>query len=275
MSTSAKFVATGRRQSKFQWFSRLGYAARGVIYLIIGWLALSFARGSGGNTADSKQALQIIAYQRFGDVMLGVVAAGLVGFALWRAVQAIRDFDAHGQSLKGLAIRAGQLGSSVLHLSLAAAAASIIFGIGTDLRSNDHDYADWSAWLLAQPAGRWLVAAVGVVAIGVGLAHFIKAWRKTFLNYMSVSESSERWVTPISQAGLVARGMVLLMIGWFFLKVAYTFDPGAARGLPGALRSLHQQAYGPWLLGAMALGLIAFGVYCFLEAVYRRIKHSP
>ena len=275
MDTSVAVAGVDRRQSKFQWFSRLGYASRGAIYLIIGWLALSFALGNGGQTADSEQALQIIAYQRFGDLMLGVVAVGFVAFALWRAVQAISDFDGHGRSLKGLMIRLGFLGSSFMHLSLAAAAGSIIFGIGTDLRSDDQEYADWSAWLLAQPAGRWLVAGIGVVAIGAGLAHFFRAWRKTFLNYMLVSETSARWVTPISQVGLAARGIVFLMIGWFLLVVAYTFDPDAARGLPGALRTLHHQSYGPWLLGVMALGLMAFGAYSFLEAAFRRIKHAP
>jgi hypothetical protein len=276
VSTSAESVGPQRRQSKFQWFSRLGYATRGVIYLLIGWLALSFALGRrGGQTADSEQALQIISYQRFGDLMLGVVAVGFVGFALWRAVQALRDFDGHGRSLKGLVVRAGLLGSSVLHLSLAIAAASIIFHLGSNVGSGDQEYADWSAWLLAQPAGRWLVVAVALIAVGAGLAHFVKAWRKTFLNYLELTEVSQRWVTPISQAGLVARGLVLLMIGWFLLVVAYTFDPGAARGLPGALRTLHHQSYGPWLLGIVALGLMAFGVYSFLEAAFRRIKHTP
>jgi len=85
LGTSAAVVGVDRRQSKFQWFSRLGYASRGVIYLIIGWLAVSFALGNGGQTADSEQALHIIAYQRFGDLMLSVVAVGFVAFAVWRA----------------------------------------------------------------------------------------------------------------------------------------------------------------------------------------------
>jgi hypothetical protein len=274
-STPTEAIALNRQQSKFQWFSRLGYATRGVIYLIIGWLALNFALGQGGQAADSKEALQIIGYQRFGDILLGVVMVGFLAFALWRAVQAIGDFDDQGRSFKGLVVRAGLLGSAFVHLSLAAAAASIIFGIGRNMSSGNQEYSDWTGWLLAQPAGRWLVAGVGVIAIGAGVAHFIKAWRKDFLKYMDLSDSTERWVTPISLAGLISRGVVFFMIGWFLLVVAYTFDPSAARGLPGALRTLHQQAYGPWLLGVMAIGLFSFGLYSLIEAAFRRIQRTP
>lgn len=263
-----------RRQNKFQWFSRLGYASRGVIYLVIGWLALSFALGQGGETADSKQALKLISYQEYGELMLGVVAVGFVAFALWRGVQAIADSDDHGTSLKGLVIRAGLLFSTFLHLSLAFVAVSIIFELGTNMQSNDQQYADWSAWLLAKPAGQMLVAGLGVIAIGAGVAHFIKAAKKTFLKYMAMSPHTKPGVVLISQVGLSARGFVLMIIGWFFVVVAYTTDPSAARGVPGALLTLHQQPYGPWLLGLTAVGLVCFGIYSLLEAVFRRIQRS-
>ena len=253
---------------KLEWTARLGYSARGVVYLLVGWLALVAAFGS-GQTADTRGGLLHLLQQPMGDVLLGIVAVGLVAYSVWRLVQSIWDTDGHGTSAKGLAIRAGLLVSCFVHLALALFALSLIFGWGT---GGDSDNAqNWSARFMSHTHGRWLVFAFGVAVIGAGLAHVYKGWTAKFRKHFAMDHQTMRWAEPVCQFGLIARGMVFLMIGGFFIVAALQFDPSKARGLNGALQAVQQQPFGPYLLGVVALGLIAFAAYSILEAIYRRI----
>jgi succinate dehydrogenase hydrophobic anchor subunit len=247
-------------------FARSGYAARGAVFIVIGWLALLAAIG-GGRTEDSKGALREILSQPFGEVMLGLVALGLLGYAGWRAIQAIRDTDRHGTDAKGLAIRGGLLVSAVTHVLLAVFAISLIFGIS----SGSGGSQDWTAWLLRQPFGRWLVALIGAAVIGAGLAHIWKGWQAKFEQYLEMDEATRQKTSPICRFGLIARGVVYVMIGAFLVVAAWQADSDEARGLNGALQALQEQPYGWALLLVAALGLVAFGFYSVIEAVYRRI----
>lgn len=253
---------------KLEWTARLGYSARGVVYLIVGWLALVAAFGS-GQTTDTRGGLRHLLQQPMGDVLLGIVAVGLVAYSAWRFVQAIWDADDHGTSAKGLGIRAGLLISGFTHLALAFFALSLIFGWGT---GGDSDNAqNWSARVMSHDNGRWLVFAFGIAVIGAGLAHIYKGWTAKFRKHFAMDQQTMRWAEPICQFGLIARGVVFLIIGGFFAVAALQFDPSKARGLDGALQAVQQQPFGPYLLGVVALGLIAFAVYSFLETIYRRI----
>ncbi len=258
--------------SKLEWLARFGYSARGVIYLIIGGLAVMTAVDAGGQTTDSKGALKVVLAQPFGQVLLGLLAVGLVGYAVWRFVQAVWDADHRGTDAKGLAVRAGFLVSSVTHVSLAFLAVSLIFGWGTG--GSGKNTQGWTAWLLSMPFGRWAVAFLGLIVAGVGVAHFVKGWRAEFDKRFKMDYKKKKWVTPVCRFGIVARGVVFLIIGSFFIVAAVRFNSGAARGFQGALDALRQQPYGPWLLGVVAFGLIAFGFFSFIEAFYRRINDS-
>lgn len=253
---------------KLEWIARLGYSARGVVYLIVGWLALVAAFGS-GQTTDTKGSLRHLLQQPMGEVLLGIIAVGLVCYGVWRFVQAIWDADRHGTDAKGLTIRIGLLVSCITHLALAVFALSLIFGWGTG--GSGDSAQNWSAKLMSHAYGRWAVLAFGLAVIGAGLAHIHKGWTAKFKKRFAMDGDTMRWTKPICQFGLIARGVVFLIIGGFFGIAAWQYDPSKARGLDGALEAVQQQPFGPYLLGVVALGLVAFGVYSILESFYRRI----
>ena len=254
--------------------ARSGYAARGVVYIIVGYFAVLAAfGGTGGQTTDSKGALQSILGQSFGQILLGVIAVGLIGYSLWRLIQAVMDTDGHGTGAKGIAIRAGLLVSAVTHVLLAIFALSLIFGWGTGGGGGGGETQDWTAWLMRQPYGRWLVGLVGLAVLGAGIAHIVKGWKAEFEKYLRMDRQKLDTARPICRFGLIARGIVFLIIGGFFLVAAWQVDPSEARGLAGALQTLQQQSYGWLLLGIIALGLVAFGIYSMVEAIWRKVDH--
>lgn len=251
--------------------SRLGYAARGVVYLLVGGLAVLAALGQGGRTTDTKGALRTLLDTPWGDALLAAVAAGLFFYAAWRFVQALWDVDRHGTDAKGLAVRGGLLVSSVTHVGLAVFAASLAMGNGNGGGGGDGK-AEWTATLMRQPWGRWLVAIVGLIIIGVGIAHALKARKEKYKRYLRIDYDVMRWADPVCKFGLYARGVVFVIIGGFFLIAAWQADPSEAGGLAEAMAFLRGQAYGRILFGIVALGLFAFGVYGLIQAKYRRIR---
>lgn len=271
---STRMRTGGRTPSKrdFTLAARTGYAARGIIYLIVGCLAVLAALGRGGGTTDSRGALTEVLNAPFGTVLLVAIAVGLVCYAAWRAIQAFLDADHHGTDAKAIVIRVGLAVSAVVHLGLALFALSIVFGFGSSGgQSGSGSQQEWTAWLLGQPFGQWLVGLVGAAIIGAGIAHFVKAWTAKFERRFEMTEQERQLITPVSRFGLFARGVAFLLIGGFFIVAAWQQDPGEARGLSGALDALQQQPYGWVLLGLLALGLIAFGLYSVIESVYRRV----
>jgi len=265
-------LATVLNDPKVAMFARSGYAARGVVYLIVGWLAMLAAFG-GGRAEDSEGALRKLLSQPFGEILLGLMALGLLGYAVWRLIQAIRDTDDHGTDAKGLAVRGGLFVSAITHVLLAVFAVSLIFtfSMSSGGGGGGGGTQDWTAWLLRQPFGRWLVGLVGVAIIGAGLAHIWKGWMAKFEEYLEMDEQTRQKTSPICRFGLIARGVVFLMVGGFVIIAAWQADSSEARGLAGALQALQEQPYGWILLALVAVGLFAFGLYSVIEAVYRRI----
>ena len=264
-------IASLKRQSVYQWLSRLGYAARGTVYLVIGWLALSLALGWGGKFADSKEAIRYLATMTAGDVILSTLLIGLVAFSAWRLFQTAFDPDNHGLAPKGMVILAGLLISGLIYLSLALFVARFQWDLPLPLHAGDKSYAEWAALLLNKPAGPWLIAGVSCIALASAVGHFFKAVRKTFLRYMVLDDRQVGWVTLISRIGLLARGSILLLISWYFARVFVSLNPRHALDQAGVLKVLHDQPYGVQLLFVAAVGLMAFGTYGLLEAVFRRI----
>jgi hypothetical protein len=260
------------RLARFEWLARLGYVARGAVYLLVGWFSLA-AAWSGARPTDAEDALLRILDQPFGEILLGIIAVGLVFYALWRFVQGTFDLDDHGVSAKGLAIRGALLVSAVLHIALALFALSIATGRPASGEEGEAS-RDWTAWLLAQPLGRWLVAAIGLAVIAAGFAHFAKAWREGYRRHLQADARTMRIVTVVARIGLAARGVVFCFIGAFFVLAAWHSDASQSGGLGKALLTLQAQPYGPWLLALIAAGLFAFGTYSVVQGIYRRID-SP
>jgi hypothetical protein len=251
--------------------ARLGYVAKGVVYFTVGLLAVQAALGTGGETTDSEGALERILRQPFGRFLLAVIAVGLVGYVLWRVAQALLDTERKGGDAKGLATRVGYVLSSVAYAGLAVSAARLALGLGSD---GSDATRDWTARLLAWPFGPWLVGLVALAVIGVGLEQLYEAASKSFCEQLRLGKMSareRRWAERAGQVGLAARGVTFGLIGAFLIQAALRSDANQARGLGGALGSLAAQPYGPWLLGAVAVGLIAYGVFQLVIARYRRI----
>lgn len=256
-----------------QHLARIGFAAKGLVYLIIGALALDAALGRGGQATDSEGALLAILRQPYGWVLLVVVAIGLAGYAIWRFVQASLDPESMGADSKRVAQRAGYAISGVIHAALALEAARMASGFGA-AGSGDSGPQDWTAMVLAQPLGRWVVAAVGLGILAFGLFELVRAYRTDLPKQLDLSRlgnPARVWVVRLGRMGMAARGVVFAVIGGFLVRAALAYDSSQARGLGGALRSLHEQGHGPWLLGLVAVGLMAFGIFELVQARYRRI----
>ena len=250
--------------------ARLGYAARGVVSLMVGLLALLAAVGQGGAATGSKGALRNLLSQPLGTGLLGATALGLFGFALWRGMQSVFDADGLGRSWRAIATRAGQFISAAIYVGLGVVALSLIIGSNSG-GEGEQSARDWTRWLMEQPFGRWLVGAVGLgVAVG-GLGMAGKAWSASFKQHLDCGPEAASWVIPLGRAGFAARAVVFLLIGGFLVVAAYQSDPSEARGLGGALLTLQEQPFGWALFAIVALGFAAFGVFEFAMARYRRI----
>jgi hypothetical protein len=263
-------VRSAVRSPWVEWLARFGYAARGVVYAFIGYLAFKAAFGTGGQTTGTRGALSEIAQQS--RILLGFVAVGLLGYALWRFVQAALDPEGKGDDPKGLAQRAGMLASGIAYGSLAVVAVRLLSGTGGG--GGGDGTQGMTAGLLSKPFGAVLVGIAGLAVILSGLGELRTGWTQEFRDKFKLAEMSpteQTWMTRTGMAGLIARGIVFLLTGSFLIQAALRSDPSRARGLQGALETLAQQPYGPWLLGLVALGLIAFGLYSVLLARYRRI----
>lgn len=259
------------RQNLYQWLSRLGYASRGAVYLVTGWLALALSLGWGGDIADSKDAIRYLADMDSAGIIAMCLLIGLGAFSCWRFFQAAFDPDRHGIGPKGVFVRTGLALSGTIYLSLALFVAKIHFDLGLPWDSGDRSYAEWAALLLSQPAGKWLVGTICLVTIAAAIAHYVKAVRKTFLRYMDLDDDLRTAVVVVSRIGLIARGSILAMIGWYFGRVFVSLNPAHAIDQAGVLTVLQDQSMGTPLLLAAAVGLIAFGVYAVIEAAFRRI----
>lgn len=274
LDQAGRAVRSAVRNPWVERLARFGYAARGVVYAVIGLLAVQAAFAGRGQTigqdATPEGALQRIAEQS--RLLLLLMVIGLAGYALWRFVQAVLDPENKGSDAKGLAKRGSMLGSGLAYSGLALSAARIVSGSGGN-EAGDGSQA-FTADLMSKPFGRWLVILAGIAGIVSALYQIREAWTKRFRRRLKLQEMEpheERLATRTGVIGLAARGIVFLLAGWFLIQAGLRYDPGQARDLGGALEALASQPYGPWLLGLVALGLIAFGAYSFLQARYRRI----
>jgi uncharacterized protein DUF1206 len=258
------------RSRGFEWLARSGFVARGLIYGIIGILAIKLALGAGGTTTNQQGALKTIAHQPFGEVLLTLVAIGLGGYALWRLVHALLG---HGPENSDSGFeRLAALGSGIVYAGLCAIAVEILLGSGSS--SGSGNTSQTTAGVLGWPAGTWLVGIAGAVLIGIGLYQGYRGLSKDFLKDSKTEQMSPRlrnWIEWIGSFGHLARMIVFGLVGVFLIKAAIDYNPNNAVGLDGALAKIAHASYGSFLLAIVAAGLIAFGVYSLSDARYRRI----
>lgn len=256
-------------------FGRAGYTAKAVQYATIGGLAaLAAFDGAGRETKDSKGALREIATGPFGRILLLAMAIGLAGYALYCFVQAVLDpeHDA-GAGAKGIAKRIGRFGAGLFHAGLVVYAIGLLTGVALGGHGGGQSARGWTAQLLAHEGGAWVVGAIGVGIGAFALFQIYEAWKADLDHQLCLDElgtRARRGVVQVSRFGIAARGFVFALVGGFLVIAAVESNPNEARGLGEALASLLEVTAGRILLGAVAVGLVAFGVYELLRARYNR-----
>jgi hypothetical protein len=255
--------------------ARAGYAAKGAVYVLVGGLALLAAVGSGGATTGSRGAMRTVLDGPFGRVVLAVIAAGLAGFALWCFVRAFLDPQRDGTTARGWARRAGEFGKGVVNAALALAAVGMLRGSARSAGGDGQGVRDWTARLMSFPMGVWLVGLVGLGVLAYGLRQVYRGYAADMddpLDMGRAGAAARAWAVRLSRFGTAARGVVFAVIGVFLTAAAYHANPREAKGVGDALGTLARQPYGPVLLGAVALGLVSYGLYQLVLARYRRIE---
>lgn len=261
---------TAARRPEFKWLARAGLIARGVVYGVVGLLALKLALGAGGKTTSQQGALKTIAHEPFGQGLLIAVAVGLAGYAIWRLVRA---GIGHGSQEKDSAFdRVAGVASGVAYAALCVTAVKILTGAGSSGGASSPKKT--TGGVLAWTGGTAIVGVAGAILVGVALYQGYKGVSRKFLDSSNTAEMSrqvKRGFTAIGVFGHLARMVVFGLVGFGLIKAAIDYNPRSAIGLDGALNKLVHKSYGPVLLGVVAAGLIGFAAYSIADARYRKI----
>jgi uncharacterized membrane protein YidH (DUF202 family) len=254
------------RKTAVEVFARVGYFAKGVVYMLIAALAAGAALGN-GRAGDSREALSEINTKPFGNVLLGLIGAGLIMYALWRWYSGIRN----PEDKKPLT-RVGYVGTGLINFGIAVEALRLALTRGNGNPGNQAPH--WTSEAMSQPMGVWLVAGVAAGIALYGLAQIVRAFRDKLdkkLHLGELDSSTRVWVRRSARAGISARGLVFSVAGLYLMKAAWEQDPSQARDLGASLQVLQQQPFGHWLLAGVAVGLFLYGFYNLVRARYRVI----
>lgn len=261
-----------------EWAARVGYGARGFVYLSAGLLTLLAATDRIGDAVGTGGAAGWLAEQPFGRLWLVLLGVGLWAFVGWRALQAVFDADHEGADLKGWATRAGQALSGVFYGVLAAGVFEYLDEVGeaasaaADQAESVAENQEKAAMLLGLPFGGALLATAGLAILAVGIGNIVRAFRDDFDTALACPESFCRPATILARTGYAARGFAYLPLGVFVILAGLHARAGEVTSTAGALDALEAQPGGSWILGLTAAGLVAFGAFAFVEARWRRIR---
>ena len=248
--------------------ARIGLAARGVIYILIGWLAIEVALGHGAQRPSQQGALHLLAGTSYGLVTLWLLGIGFAGYSLWRLSEA-----AFGVTGEGMA--AGPRVKSLVRAIVYAFLAYLTFTVISGTSSNQtRKQQDLTATVMHHSGGQWLVGLVGLIIVVVGLTLVAEGIRRTFMKNLRTSQMSHRTRVVVERLGMIgttARGVAFAIVGALIIDAAVTFSPKKSGGLDKALLALRHQAFGEFLLLIVALGVLIFGIYGLCEARWRRV----
>jgi hypothetical protein len=261
---------TVTREPAFAFLARSGLAARGIVYGVIGILAFEVAIGVGGKTASQQGAMESIAREPLGKVLLIVVAVGLAGYAIWRLFTAL--IGSGNPEERKAHRRVAAFASGVIYASLCYTAIRIVVGAGASSPSSNPKHE--TAGVLGWPGGPEIVAIAGGILVGVAIGQAYMGLSRTFVDdsdTSSMSEPVQHGFAALGVFGYLARAAVFALIAYGAVKAAVDYTPHSAIGLDGALAKLEHASYGPLLLGIVAVGLAGFALFSFVEARYRKI----
>jgi len=266
-------ITTAVQQEKWvENFARIGIASKGVVYCLIGVLTTMAAFNLGGQASGSKSVIEFIAQQPFGQILLGALTLGLLFYVFWRFYQAFEDPENKGNGKEGLGRRLGYAASGVTYGFLAYYAISLLFLGGGSSSGGGSGKKELVSTLLEQPLGQWLVGIVAAILLGKAIWQFYRALSGKFSDQVkeqNLDKRAQEVVLKAGMAGYIARGVVMGIIGYFFLRAAIEANPSEAKGTEGAFNFLASSDFGPYLLGIVALGLVGYGIFMFIKARYR------
>ncbi|MBF9239184.1 DUF1206 domain-containing protein [Hymenobacter sp. BT683] len=258
----------GSPSSGIKTLARLGFAAIGVVYVLMGVLALMAVTGLGrGERADREEAVQRLQDLPAGNVLLGLIALGLLGYIVWRFTQAIIDTESKGADAKGIGTRIWYAASGLVYSGLALYAARLALNGSAEKGGNTSKTL--TATVLGWPGGEWLIMLAGVVVIGIAIYQMYRAYSGKFqkdVNASGLSAGQQQLVYRAGQVGFTARGVVLAILGYFLLKAGQQSRASAVGGTDEAFDFL--AAMGPAVLGVVAAGLVAYGLFMLVQAKY-------
>ncbi|MBV9205193.1 MAG: DUF1206 domain-containing protein [Actinobacteria bacterium] len=264
----------GRRAANspaMRWLARAGLAARGIMYIIIGWIAVQVAFHRSGQQADRTGALHAVSATPAGGVLLWLLVIGFAGMALWRLSEAI--YRSPGSSGRKTSTRWAALAKAVIYAVISYSVLRYALGAGAP-QSSDKESVDLTATLMKHPGGRALVIVIGLAVVAGGIYLAYQAWRKEFRRDLQLGQlgaAGRRIVEWLGEFGGIARGIVFITAGIFLVVAAGEARPQQAKGIDSSLRALSSTPLGPWLLVGVAIGLIMFGVFSFCEAKWARL----
>lgn len=257
----------GADSRPMDWAARLGLTARGVVYLLLGLVAILVARGARAEV-DQKGVMQQVIARPFGGAVIALLAMGFACYSLWRLSEAV--FGVTGEK-PGPGPRIKSLARGLIYGFFAVTAVALLFGSKSSQATQQKTL---TAQVMAHPGGRWVVGIVGAVVVVVGLTLVVEGLRLKFMRYFpagSISPRLRSTVRNLGRVGTVARGLVFALAGALVVSAAWTYQPAKAGGLDVALKTLREQSYGPVLLLLAGVGLMIFGLYGLAEARYRRV----
>ncbi|GAB1509800.1 DUF1206 domain-containing protein [Actinophytocola sp. KF-1] len=257
-----------------QVLGRAGMVCYGLVHVIVAYLAVRVAFGDTGEQADQKGAVQEVGSGTFGAVVLWVLAVGLVAYGIWQGMQAAIGYHWITKKNKRTRRRIGAAVKAVIGVALGIYAWRLVSGSGSSGSggsggSGDQQQQEFTAKLLSLPAGQVLVGIVAAIVIGVAVGQVRKGMKKSFLDDLDMHDlprGTQQWVRRLGVFGYIAKGVVIGIVGVLLGIAAFQHDSQQAGGLDRALKTLAAQPFGPVALVVVAIGLAAFGVYCFAAA---------
>jgi hypothetical protein len=253
-----------------EYLARGGFVCYGAIHLLFAWLALQIAFGKSPGESDQSGALQIVARQPAGKFLLILIIIGMTAMAIWQAFEAAIG-ESGPQTKTAIAERVVSAFRTVLYFYFAWLALKVVQGASS---SQANSQQQTTSKLMAATGGRWLVGLIGLVVVGIGVGLAVYGLKKKFMEHLKTGEmrpSVRTTVRRLGVAGYTAKGIAYGIVGVLLVTAAVKYDAKKSRGLDGALREMAGYSYGPWLLGLVALGIAAFGVYCFFQSRYRKV----
>ena len=260
-----------QRTSWLTRLGRLGYAAKGVVYMVVGFLAIEAALGRGGETTDTQGAVEAVGDSPLGNIHLIVIAIGLLGYALWRVLSAATDAENRGDKPSSIALRLGEAARGIAYGSLGVFALRYV--MNGDGRQGD-PAAEWTNRLLGLPAGRWIVIAIGLGILAYAIYQIYRAISQKFLKHFDLSSADpgvRKAIERLGGFGIAARAIVFGMIGVLTLRAGWNYDPSRAGGIEESLDAL-AGGTGRIVFGIIAAGLIAYGILQLATARYRVMR---